>query len=163
MMAKSMLSAAAAGVMAVSCQAWAGTGQDSRCNSKAPASWAGKTTTWQITVVGQIRSFNVYLPSSFKKKRPNALVINYHPWSLNAGQWEIISNFSLTAEQHGFVVYPEALDTEFENPDGSPTSITSWNDHLGGSGSPGPSCPTCDPTNPNRLPVAHRKLLAIPR
>lgn len=156
MMARSILSAAAAALLTVSSQAWAGPDKTPACKSDVPARWAGRTTTWRITVDGQTRSFNVHLPSSFRKNRPSDLVINYPTYGTTAELWEFITNFSATAEQHGFVVvYPEPLSTEFENLDGSLTALTTWNDHLGGSGSPGPAGPTCDLIDPDyELPIA---------
>lgn len=140
--------------------ATAGSPENAPCNSKVPVSWAGTTRTWTIQVDGQTRTFNVYLPSSFRKNKPNDLVINYPTYGTTSELWEFITDFSTTAEQHGFVVvYPEPLSTEFATKsmgslDGGSTRLTTWN-VPSGSGSPGPAGPTCDLTNiMNELPVA---------
>ena len=122
-----------------------------QCIPRVAGDVAGITQTWNVSVNGQRRSFNVHFPSTFERDKANDLVIIFHGYGDSADHFELTTGLSETAEQEGFIaVYPDALATDFV---GSPDPIATWND-LSTSGSPGPAGTACDETNPFLSPVA---------
>jgi polyhydroxybutyrate depolymerase len=86
-----------------------------------PSSCSGKTatssdTSWTIMSGGMSRTVEVHIPKSYDPTKPTALVINFHGYTSNGMQQELITGMSTKADAENFVVlYPEGT--------GSPTSF----------------------------------------
>ena len=87
------------------------------------ASCTGKTAptaaddTWTIQSGGLQRTLNVHVPSSYDPTKAMPLVLNFHGYSSNAMQEDLLSQMSAKADAAGFIaIYPEGT--------GSPQS---WN------------------------------------
>ena len=66
--------------------------------------------TWTVTSGGQARTFNVHVPSSYDPTRATPVVLNFHGYSSNAAQEDILAQMSAKADKEHFIaVHPEGL------------------------------------------------------
>jgi polyhydroxybutyrate depolymerase len=74
-------------------------------------------STWTILSSGIDRTFNVHVPASYAPQIETALVLNFHGFTSNAQQEDLLAAMSQKADKEGFIaVHPQGL--------GSPAS---WN------------------------------------
>lgn len=60
---------------------------------------------------GQVRNYNVHLPTGYSSQNSYPLVFNFHGYTSNAMQQELYSQMSAVADAEGFIVcYPDGLN-----------------------------------------------------
>jgi polyhydroxybutyrate depolymerase len=63
---------------------------------------------------GAMRSLNVHVPSSYDPSQPMALVLNFHGYSSNAMQEDLLSGMSAKADAAGFIaIHPEGTQSSW--------------------------------------------------
>jgi polyhydroxybutyrate depolymerase len=86
-------------------------------NAPPPVTCSGKSpqpadATWTLTVGGLQRTVNVHVPASYDPGRGTPLVLNFHGYTSNAMQEQLLSDMSTRADAAGFIVmYPEGTGT----------------------------------------------------
>ncbi|KAI5194519.1 hypothetical protein E4T38_09539 [Aureobasidium subglaciale] len=95
----------------------------SGCGKALPAGvqLGGKSTTFQLTSNGQVRSFNVHVPTSYKNNQAAPLVVAYHGRSNN--QLSVESDSQLSSESwnpFAIAVYPLGANLEWQ---GDPDTV----------------------------------------
>lgn len=96
-----------------------------------PAGAAG-LTTHSLTVDGQARSYNVYVPSGYGGKRPLPVVVMLHGAGATGTGVIAETAWNTKAEQQGFLaVFPDAVRADPTTPPGFLTNLQLWNDGSG--------------------------------
>lgn len=73
--------------------------------------------TWTLSVGGATRTVNLHVPANYDPTKPAPVVLNFHGFTSNASQEDLLAGMSAKADKEGFIaVHPEGL--------GSPQS---WN------------------------------------
>ncbi len=68
--------------------------------------------TWTLDFGGQTRTFYVHVPASYDPTKPMPLVFNFHGFTSNAQQEELLTGMTQKADTAGFIaVHPEGLGT----------------------------------------------------
>ena len=73
----------------------------------------GRTTqpldsTWTLTVAGQTRTALVHVPASYDPSVPTPVILNFHGFTSDAAQEELLTSMNPKADTAGFIaVYPE--------------------------------------------------------
>src|SRR6185503_17665674 len=63
---------------------------------------------------GLSRTVNVHVPSSYDPTRPMPLVLNFHGYSSNAQQEDLLSQMSAKADSAGFIaIHPEGTNSSW--------------------------------------------------
>src|SRR5262249_2956371 len=63
---------------------------------------------------GAMRSVNVHVPASYDPSQPMALVLNFHGYSSNAQQEDLLSQMSAKADAAGFIaIHPEGTQNSW--------------------------------------------------
>jgi polyhydroxybutyrate depolymerase len=108
------------------------------CGSTSPYT-AGSTTTAHATYDGVRYEYRVYVPKSYKKNTPTALVLQHHGWGMTAQSEQKGSGIADYADAQNYIaVFPQGSGDNTHN--GGPWY--SWN-AVGTTQSPGPAGATC--------------------
>ena len=68
--------------------------------------------TLSLDFGGDTRTFDVHVPDTYDPKVPMPLIVNFHGFTSNAPEEELLSNMNGKADSVGFIVaYPEGLGT----------------------------------------------------
>ncbi len=66
--------------------------------------------TWSLDVGGTTRALNVHVPASYDPSNPTPVVLNFHGFTSDAAQQDLLSGMSAKADAEGFIaVHPEGL------------------------------------------------------
>jgi polyhydroxybutyrate depolymerase len=70
--------------------------------------------TWTMMSGGLSRTVNVHVPSSYDPAKPMPLVLNFHGYTSNASQEDLLSQMSAKADSAGFIaIHPEGTDSSW--------------------------------------------------
>jgi polyhydroxybutyrate depolymerase len=70
--------------------------------------------TWTLTSGGQSRAFNVHVPASYDPSRASPVVLNFHGYSSNAAEEDLLAQMSVKSDKEGFVaVHPKGLSNSW--------------------------------------------------
>jgi polyhydroxybutyrate depolymerase len=68
--------------------------------------------TWTLNVSGTARTLHVHVPASYDPATPMPVVLNFHGFTSNAAEEDLLSGMSSKADASGFIaVHPEGLGT----------------------------------------------------
>jgi len=82
------------------------------CTDKSAPAMADDS--WTIMSGGLSRTVNVHVPSSYDPTRPMPLVLNFHGYSSNAQQEDLLSQMSAKADSAGFIaIHPEGTNSSW--------------------------------------------------
>ena len=82
-----------------------------RCTGRQPQAL---DATWTITSGGQARTFNVHVPAAYDPTRATPVVLNFHGYSSDAAQEDLLAQMSAKADTEGFIaVHPEGLSNSW--------------------------------------------------
>lgn len=59
--------------------------------------------TWSLPFGGVARSFNVHVPASYDPSKPTPVVLNFHGYSSDASQEDLLGHMSEKADAEGFI------------------------------------------------------------
>ena len=89
-----------------------GGGGVTTCSGKSAPAMADDT--WTIMSGGLSRTVNVHVPSSYDPSKAMPLVLNFHGYSSNAMQEDLLSQMSAKADTAGFIaIHPEGTDNSW--------------------------------------------------
>ncbi len=115
----------------------AGIAHDARAGDAAQsATCVGKAAqaidaVWTVSSKGTSRTARVHVPASYDPTKRAPVVLNFHGYTSNAMQQELLSGMSTKADKEGFVaVYPEGLGSSWNAGACCGTSMTSNVDDL---------------------------------
>lgn len=67
-----------------------------------------RDATWTLTVGGMTRTANVHVPQSYDPSKPTPVVFNFHGFTSDAAQEDLLAGMSAKADVAGFIaVHPE--------------------------------------------------------
>src|SRR4051794_26427592 len=70
--------------------------------------------TWTLLSGGLSRTVNVHVPSSYDPATPMPLVLNFHGYTSNASQEDLLSQMSAKSDSAGFIaIHPEGTDSSW--------------------------------------------------
>jgi polyhydroxybutyrate depolymerase len=70
--------------------------------------------TWTIASGGLMRTLNVHVPASYDPTKAMPLVLNFHGYSSNASQEDLLSQMSAKADAAGFIaIFPEGTNSSW--------------------------------------------------
>jgi polyhydroxybutyrate depolymerase len=82
------------------------------CTGKSAPAMADDT--WTITSGGMMRTLNVHVPSSYDPTQAMPLVLDFHGYSSNASQEDLLSQMSAKADATGFIaIHPEGTNNSW--------------------------------------------------
>jgi polyhydroxybutyrate depolymerase len=68
--------------------------------------------TWMISFGGLTRSFDVHVPASYDPQKPTPVVLNFHGYTSNSSQENMLSNMDAKSDAEGFIaVHPQGTGT----------------------------------------------------
>lgn len=86
------------------------------CCALLPLVVPAQTTVHTFTHGGILRSYRLYVPSSYVPGTPAPLVFNLHGYGSNAGQQELYSGMSAVADTAGFLLcLPDGINAEWNS------------------------------------------------
>jgi polyhydroxybutyrate depolymerase len=89
-----------------------GGGTMATCTGKSAPAMANDT--WTIMSGGLSRTVNVHVPSSYDPAKAMPLVLNFHGYSSNASQEDLLSQMSAKADAAGFIaIHPEGTNNSW--------------------------------------------------
>jgi polyhydroxybutyrate depolymerase len=89
-----------------------GGGTTASCSGKSAPAMADDT--WTIMSGGLSRTVNVHVPSSYDPTKPMPLVLDFHGYSSNAMQEDLLSQMSAKADAAGFIaLHPEGTNSSW--------------------------------------------------
>lgn len=70
--------------------------------------------TWHLTFGGKDRAFNVHVPKTYAPNKKTPIVLNFHGYSSNASQQDLLAKMSAKADREGFVaVHAEGIGSSW--------------------------------------------------
>ncbi len=87
--------------------------------------------TWTVSSKGTGRTARVHVPTSYDPTKRAAVVLNFHGYTSNAAEQELLSQMTPKADKEGFVVvYPEGLSNSWNAGGCCGTSMSSGVDDV---------------------------------
>jgi polyhydroxybutyrate depolymerase len=88
--------------------------------------------TWTVMSGGLARTLNVHVPKAYDPQKPMPLVLNFHGYSSNAVQEDLLSQMSAKADAAGFIaIYPEGTNSSWNAGACCGTAASSGVDDIG--------------------------------